>query len=83
MDKNTKKAFLERPSMIKKLWIFLYAICGLTLIPDFFTRREAYFGIDSFFGFYALLGFISCAGLILVSKVLGLFLKVDEDYYDK
>jgi len=34
-------------------------------------------------GFYSILGFISCAVLILVSKVLGIFLKVEEDYYDR
>ena len=32
---------------------------------------------------YAILGFISCAVLILFSKLVGLFLKAKENYYDK
>ena len=83
MPENSKKYFLERPGIIKKLWMLLYVICGLTVVPDFFTHRESHFGFESFFGFYALLGFVSCAVLILVAKALGWFLKVDEDYYDK
>jgi len=82
---KTKKEFdlFDRPSVKKKLWILLYLTCGLLIIPDFFREREPHFGIDGIFGFYAILGFVACAVLILVSKVLGIFLKVDEDYYDE
>jgi hypothetical protein len=82
---TTKKEFdfFDRPENIRKLWIFLYVFCGLTLIPDFFIRREAHFGFDGFPGFYALLGFVSCVALILFSKLVGLVLKVKENYYDK
>jgi len=82
---NQKKEFdyFDRPENIKKLWIMLYAVCGLLVIPDFFTHRHTHFEFDGFFGFYALLGFISCAVLILFSKLVGLVLKAKEDYYDK
>ena len=74
--------FFDRPEMIRRLWIFLYAGCALSVFPDFFTHRHAHFGLDALFGFHAALGFISCAVLILLSKVLGLFLKAKESYYD-
>lgn len=74
--------YFDKPENIKRLWIALYAVCGLTVVPDFFTHRHAYFGIDGFLGFYALLGFASCAALILFSKLVGLLLKVKEDYYE-
>lgn len=82
---NQKKEFdyFDRPETQKKLWIILYIACGLLIVPDFFTHRHSYFGIDSFFGFYALVGFASCAVLILFSKLIGRVLKVKEDYYDK
>jgi len=83
MGNNKPRSLLENPKVIRKLWVFLYVLCGLTIIPDFFIHREPHFGFDGFFGFYGLLGFISCAVLIVVSKLLGLFLKVGEDYYDK
>ena len=75
--------YFDKPKNIRRLWVMLYAACGLTVIPDLFTTRHAYFGIDSFFGFYALLGFVSCTVLILFSKLVGLILKVKEDYYDR
>jgi hypothetical protein len=72
----------DRPETIRRLWIFLYAACALTVIPDLFTHRHAHFGLDDLFGFHAALGFVSCAVLILLSKVLGLFLKARETYYN-
>jgi len=83
MEQKKEFDFFDRPENIRKLWIFLYVCCGLTLIPDFFTHREAHFVVDGFFGFYGLLGFVSCVALILFSKLVGLFLKVKEDYYGK
>ena len=82
---NQKKEFdyFDRPKTHKKLWIMLYIVCGLLVVPDFFTHRHPHFGFDGFFGFYAFLGFVSCAVLILFSKLVGLVLKAKEDYYDK
>ncbi len=78
-----KKDFLERPGTIRVLWIILWVVCGLTLVPELFLSRSAHFGIDGFYGFYALLGFASCALLIIVAKLAGFFLKRGEDYYHK
>lgn len=79
-----KKEFdwFDRPENHKKLWIMLYVVCGLLLIPDFFTHRHSYFGFDGYFAFYVLLGFVSCTVLILFSKLVALVLKAKEDYYD-
>lgn len=77
------KDFLERPETIKRLWAGLYIVCALTLVPEFFISRHPHFGIDGFFGFYALLGFVSCALLILIAKLGGVFLKRPENYYEE
>jgi hypothetical protein len=80
-----KKEFnwFDKPKNKRKLWIWLYATCGLLVVFDLFTHRHPHFGFDGFVGFYALLGFVSCAALILFSKLVSLVLKVKEDYYDK
>ena len=83
MKQKKEFNYFDRPETIRKLWIILYVICGLTMVPDFFTHRHSYLGFEGFFGFYALLGFISCSVLILLSKALGLLLKTKENYYDK
>lgn len=75
--------FLDNPKNIKLLWALLYITCGVLVILDLFIPKEGAFGFDRFFGFYSLLGFVSCAVLILFSKLLGIFLKKREDYYDR
>jgi hypothetical protein len=83
METKKEYDFLDRPENIRKLWMMLYAVCGLLLVSDLFAGRSSHFGWDGFFGFYSLLGFVSCAILILFSKVVGLLLKVREGYYDE
>ena len=82
---NPKKEFdyFDRAQVKRKLWILLWGVCGLTIIPDLFTHRHPHFGFDGFIGFYALFGFVTCAVLILLAKLIGRVLKVKEDYYDK
>ena len=81
---SSKKEFdyFDRPDVIRKLWILLYVVCGLTVLAEVFVHRHPHFGFDGFFGFNAVLGFVSCALLILFSKLVALFLKSREDYYD-
>lgn len=83
MKSNKEFDYFDRPENIRKLWVLLYVICGLTVVLDFFTHRHSWFGVDGIFAFYAGLGFVSCAALILFSKLVGLFLKVKEKYYDR
>jgi hypothetical protein len=83
MDEKKEFDYFDRPETIRKLWMLLYAVCALTVVPDFFTHRHSYFGIDHWFGFYAALGFVACAVLILISKIIGFVLKVKENYYDR
>ncbi len=75
--------FFDKPENIRKLWGMLYVFCGLTLLPDFFLHAEGHFTFDGFFGFHGLLGFVACVVLILFAKLVGLVLKVKENYYDK
>jgi hypothetical protein len=77
-----KKYFLERPGSIRKLWMLLWLVCGLTLVPEFFIHRHPHFSHDHYFGFYAGLGFVACAVLIILAKGVGWLLKRREEYYD-
>jgi hypothetical protein len=83
VKQKKRSDYFDRPETIRKLWVLLYIACGLTILPDFFIHKHPHFGFDGFFGFYALLGFVACAVLILFSKLVGLFLKAEEEYYDK
>ncbi|MBG91038.1 MAG: hypothetical protein CL521_04400 [Actinobacteria bacterium] len=77
--------FFDRPETQKKLWVLLWSACILTMILELSIYRKSYFGensIDGIYGFYAIVGFLSCIVTIIVSKGLGIFLKVKEGYYD-
>lgn len=75
--------FFSRPSVKRTLWILLYASCAVTVLAGFLYPTKAPFRFASFFGFYAILGFVSCAGLIILAKCMGKFLKKPGDYYDE
>ena len=74
--------WLVRPRTIRVLWIAFIVVLALTLVPDFFIHPHAYFGIEGSFGFYGWYGFLTCAAMVVVAKVLGIFLKRKDTYYD-
>ena len=75
--------YFDQPASKKFLWRFMWGLCLLTVVLEFFIHRHPHFSQEDFFGFYALLGFIACTLCILVAKGLGFFLKAEEDYYDQ
>ena len=83
MKQKKEFDYFDRPDVKRKLWILLFVVCVLTVVPDFFIHKHPHFGFDGFIGFYAIFGFVACAVLILLSKVIGRVLKVKEDYYDR
>ncbi len=75
--------WLVRPKTIRLLWAVLIVILALTLVANFFIHQHDYFGIEAGFGFYAWYGFITCVAMVVIAKVLGIFLKRKDSYYDE
>ena len=76
------KHWLLREKNIRKLWLAFAAILLLTLIADLFVHQHDYFGLEDSFGFFAWYGFITCVAMVVIAKILGIFLKRPEDYYE-
>ena len=75
--------WLTRPATIRKLWIaFILVLAGIVL-AEFWVSHEPHFGIEGTFAFHAWYGFLSCAALIAVAKLLGIFLKRPDTYYEE
>lgn len=74
--------WLTRPETIRKLWILFAAILAVTVLADLFVVHHPQFGLDGTFGFGAWFGFASCVALVLLAKLLGIFLKRPDTYYD-
>ena len=74
--------WLCRPATIKALWIIGITILVICVALEFFIHPHPYFGIDGWFGFNAWVGFASCAVMVIFAKILGIFLKRKDTYYD-
>jgi len=85
--KDDKKHWVYRKENRKTLWIIQGAILILALIPEFFVHHHAHFEsqsiqIDAAWGFFAWYGFFACTGMVVAAKVLGIFLKRKDSYYN-
>ncbi len=74
--------WLQRPETIRKLWRWGIGVLAVTAMLDLFLTPHPYFMVDGTFGFYAWYGLLTCIAMIIVAKVLGIFLKQGDDYYD-
>ncbi|HEX9181185.1 MAG TPA: hypothetical protein VF859_12360 [Burkholderiales bacterium] len=77
-----EKHWLVRPRTIRLLWRGFIAVLAATVAAQLIYPVHGHFGLDGSFGFNAWYGFLACAVLILVAKLLGVFLKRRDDYYD-
>ncbi|MDA1101647.1 MAG: hypothetical protein O2967_22025 [Proteobacteria bacterium] len=78
-----EKHWLERPETIAKLWRGGWVLLALLLGAEFGYHPHAYFTVDGWFGFHAFYGFSACVAMVLGAKLLGVYLKRGEDYYDR
>ncbi|GEO82805.1 hypothetical protein [Pararhodospirillum oryzae] len=74
--------WLTRPETIRRLWIVGLATLAVTVLVEPFVEHHPAFAFEGWFAFPAWFGFLACVVLIAVSKVMGLFLKRKDTYYD-
>ncbi len=78
--KNDLHPLLQARSL-RLLKIIFGVVLALTLLAGLFTHQHTYFGVEDYFGFYAAYGFFTCIAMVIVAKILGIFIKRPEDYY--
>lgn len=74
--------WLVRQSTIRNLWLAFIVLLALTVGAEAFVESDTHFSVEGVFGFGAWFGFVSCAALILLAKVVAVFLKRPDSYYD-
>jgi len=75
--------WLARDSSIRLMWRGFVAVLALTVLAEFFVEHHPHFDLEGLPGFGAWYGFLACAAMILFAKLLGLFLKRPDKYYDE
>ena len=77
------KHWLVRPRTIRWLWVLFILVLAFTVFVELSVELHGHFGIDESFGFHAWYGFFTCVAMIVGAKVLGIFLKRRDTYYDE
>lgn len=80
-----KKEFdiFDKPRNVKILLGVFYAVLVLLLVADPFIHKHAEFPWADAPGFFAAYGFVACVLVIGIAKLFRVFLKQNEDYYDR
>lgn len=74
--------WLRRPETIRKLWRWGISVLIAIALLDLLIIPHPYFDIDGTFGFYSWYGLLTCVAMVIIAKLLGIFLKQGDDYYD-
>lgn len=80
---SEQQHWLVRRATIRWLWILFIVILAATVVPDFVVHQHTHFGIEASFGFYAWYGFGAAVTVVVVAKLLGIFLRRKDTYYDE
>jgi hypothetical protein len=80
--KSGEDHWLDRPKNIRLLIAVGLAALALSVLAGLFYEDHPHFGVDGWFGFYAWYGFLTCVAMVLGAKLLGLWVKRPDDYYD-
>lgn len=83
LSSGSDDAWLARPSTIRLLWWVFAVVLVVSVAVQLLFKVKGYFGVDGWLGFGAVYGFLACLAMVLFAKLLGWFLKRNEDYYQE
>lgn len=75
--------WLLKTKTIHKLWIGSSLILVFLILLESLIEQKSYFSLDSIFAFNAWYGFLVCILMVLIAKGLGVFLKRQDNYYER
>lgn len=73
--------WLRKPATIRVLWVIGCVVLAVTLFVQRWVPLHGHFGWDDWYGFYAAFGFVGCVLMVVAAKVLALWVKRPDTYY--
>jgi hypothetical protein len=77
-----KPHWLDRPGAARRVWLVFAALLAGSVLAQLFVAVQPHYPAEGWFGMPALFGFVACAAMVVFAKLLGVFLKRRDDYYD-
>ena len=75
--------WLYRPENRRPIWIAFAIVLLATVAAGFMVDMHPHFAFESWPAFFAIYGFLACVVLVFGAKLLGVFLKRPDTYYDR
>lgn len=72
----------DNPRNVKRFLLLFYSCLLALLLVDPFIDKHGYLEWENMPAFFAAYGFVSCVLLIFIAKILRMWVKRDENYYD-
>ncbi|MBF0113024.1 MAG: hypothetical protein HQK74_09865 [Desulfamplus sp.] len=79
---ENKTNLFDNPKNVKRLLTVFFTSLLILFMIDFFIHKHGHFEWENWPGFYAVFGFVACVIVIFTAKLLRVFSKRDERYYD-
>lgn len=80
---DAREHWLRRPETIRKLWVVGIAVLVILVVIGEIIQQHPHFDMEKLFGFNAWYGFGCCVAMVIGAKLLGVFLKRKDTYYDR
>lgn len=75
--------WLYRPQNRRRLWLGFGTVLALTVAAGFVVDMHPHFAFEAWPAFFAIFGFLACVAMVFGAKLLGLWLKRRDDYYER
>ena len=72
----------DNPKNVTRFLLVFYSCLMVLLLVDPFIHKHGDFEWENMPGFFAAYGFVSCVLLIFIARIMRLWIKRDENYYD-
>ncbi len=75
-------SWFERPRNVNLMISVLIVASAIVVLAGLFDHPHAYFPLEETFGFQAWFGFAAFVAVVFLGRLLRLFVRREEDYYD-